>query len=78
MYTGLGINAALTLVSHLVFIVISFRLLFALRFDRLLKAHHERDGQLLMMFIAVGLGYLVSSFFLSIVAAAQNLPYLIK
>jgi uncharacterized integral membrane protein (TIGR02327 family) len=31
-----------------------------------------------MLFIAIGLGYLVSSFFLSVIEASRNLPYLLR
>ncbi|MCI1894529.1 MAG: DUF1146 family protein [Lactobacillus sp.] len=78
MATDLGITGALTLVSHFVFIMITFRLLFALRFDKLLKAGHERESQLLMIFLAIAIGYNVSEFFLSLITAAGSLQYLIR
>ncbi|WP_203663418.1 DUF1146 family protein [Lacticaseibacillus sp. 53-4] len=64
--TDLGITGAVTLVSHFVFIMITFRLLFALRFDKLL-----------MVFLAIAIGYNVSEFFLSLLTAAHSLTYLL-
>lgn len=78
MLRDLGFNAVLTLLSHSFFILIAARLMRALRFDKLVKPNHERDSQLLFAFIAIGLGYLVSSFFLSLLSMTQNLPYLFK
>ncbi|WDF81760.1 DUF1146 family protein [Lacticaseibacillus pabuli] len=73
-----GINAVLTIMSHLVFIMITWRTLIALKFDNFLKPNRVRESQVLLFFIAVAIGYLVSSCFLSLVEAAKNLTYLIK
>ena len=76
MFQEIGLNAAITLVSHFVFIMVAFRALNALRFEQFIKANHVREAQVLLLFMAVGLCYLVSSFFLSLVQAALNLPKL--
>ena len=73
-----GINAVLTIMSHLVFILITWRSLIALKFDNFLKTSRVRESQVLLFFIAVAIGYLVSSCFLSLVEAVKNLTYLIK
>ncbi|MCI1985396.1 MAG: DUF1146 family protein [Lactobacillus sp.] len=79
MYQSMGLSAALTLISHLLFILVAFRLLStSVRFDKLLRPNHVRESRLLMLFIAIGLGYLVSSFFLSVIEASRNLPYLLR
>ncbi|WP_262314763.1 DUF1146 family protein [Lacticaseibacillus parakribbianus] len=77
MYGGLGITAAVTMLSHFVFILISFRLLTAVRFDKLLRPNHVRESQLLMVFVAIALGFAVSEFFLSLLGAARDLQYLL-
>ncbi|MCI1284345.1 DUF1146 family protein [Lacticaseibacillus songhuajiangensis] len=77
MEQSFGVNAVLTIFSHLIFIVMVWRTLIALRFDKLLKPNRVREGQLLLFFVAVGLGYLVSSCFLALIAAVRNLAYLI-
>lgn len=74
MVQGIGVTSLLTLISHFFFILITFRLLFAVRFDRLLKANHVRDGQLLIVFLAIAIGYNVSEFFISFMTSAINLP----
>ncbi|KRK74131.1 DUF1146 family protein [Lacticaseibacillus nasuensis] len=78
MTQGLGLSGAVTLISHFVFIMISFRLLTAVRFDKFLRPNHVRESQLLMVFIAIALGYLVSEFFLSLISSARALPLLLR
>lgn len=77
MYRSLGLTAVLTLLSHFVFIMIAFRLMTALRFDRFLRPGHERESRLLLLFIAITLGFGVSEFVLSVVSSAANLHYLL-
>ncbi|ALX88774.1 DUF1146 family protein [Lacticaseibacillus paracasei] len=76
MFQTIGLNGAITIVSHFVFIMLAFRALNALRFEQFIKANHVREEQVLLLFIAVALGFLVSSFFLSLLQAALNLPKL--
>ncbi|MFD1485300.1 DUF1146 family protein [Lacticaseibacillus baoqingensis] len=79
MYQSMGLSAALTLISHVLFILISFRLLSTtVRFDQLLRPNHVRESRLLMLFLSIALGYLVSSFFLAAIQASRNLPYLLR
>lgn len=78
MYTSMGLSSLLTLLSHLLFIAISFRLLTAVRFDKFLRPNHVGESRLLLLFIAIALGYLVSSFFLSVLDASRTLPYLLR
>ena len=76
MFQTIGLNGVITIVSHCVFIMLAFRALNALRFEQFIKANHVREAQVLLLFIAVALGFLVSSFFLSLLQAALNLPKL--
>ncbi|WP_155285996.1 DUF1146 family protein [Lacticaseibacillus zhaodongensis] len=78
MTQSFGINGLFTLLSHLVFIIMVWRTLIALRFDKILKPNRVRESQLLLFFVAVALGYLVSSCFLSLVQAVRDMTYLIK
>ncbi|WP_125702972.1 DUF1146 family protein [Lacticaseibacillus daqingensis] len=77
MYTNLGLTALLTLLSHVLFIGVSFHLLKALRFEQLLRPNHVAQSRMLMLFLAIALGYLVSEFFLSFLTASGNLRYLL-
>ena len=59
MFQTIGLNGAITIVSHFVFIMLAFRALNALRFEQFIKANHVREAQVLLLFIAVALGFLV-------------------
>lgn len=78
MYQSMGLSGVLTIVSHLLFIVISFRLLTAVRFDKFLRPNHVGESRLLLLFVAITIGYNVSNFFISVLTASANLPYLLK
>ncbi|KRM72939.1 DUF1146 family protein [Lacticaseibacillus brantae] len=75
---GLGIDGLMTIVSHFVFIAIAFRAVRALRFEQFLKPNHVRESQVLLVFLAIAIGFTVSSFFLSVLSGARNLIYLIR
>lgn len=49
MFQEIGLNAAITLVSHFVFIMLAFRALNALRFEQFIKANHVREAQVLLL-----------------------------
>ena len=75
---AVGVTGLLTILSHLFFIGVTFKLLQSFRFDQLIKRNHVRDGQLLMWFITIALGYTVSSFFLNLIQQFQNLIYIFQ
>ncbi|WP_054648794.1 DUF1146 domain-containing protein [Lacticaseibacillus pantheris] len=50
MDTSLGLSAAFTFMSHLVFIIMSWRLLIVLRFDKILKPNRVNESRLLLFF----------------------------
>ncbi|WP_225353393.1 DUF1146 domain-containing protein [Lacticaseibacillus thailandensis] len=56
MDTSLGLNAAFTFMSHLVFIIMSWRLLIVLRFDKILKPNRVNESRLLLFFYRCCLG----------------------
>ncbi|WP_029328177.1 DUF1146 family protein, partial [Lacticaseibacillus paracasei] len=47
MFQTIGLNGAITIVSHFVFIMLAFRALNALRFEQFIKANHVREAQVL-------------------------------
>ncbi|KRN29315.1 hypothetical protein IV38_GL000198 [Lactobacillus selangorensis] len=74
----LGLQALVTIISHLGFILLSFRGLQALRFDQILKKNHDFEGRLIIVFLAIAIGFTVSTFFLNIVDQSRNLLFLFK
>lgn len=74
----IGIQAVYTVFSHLFFIGLSFWAIRALRFDALIRRNHIPQAQLILVFVAIAIGYNVSSFFLSMVTQAHNFIYLLR
>ncbi|MGK0550768.1 DUF1146 family protein [Enterococcus faecalis] len=68
-----GVDAIVRIVSHLLFIYISFWGLQALRIEQFFKARYTTQIRLLLVFFAIALGYLVSSFMLEFIALCRNL-----
>ncbi|WP_416353047.1 DUF1146 family protein [Agrilactobacillus fermenti] len=73
-----GIQAIYTVTSHIFFIVLSFWAIQSLRFDQIVKRDHIPQAQLILVFIAIAIGYNVSSFFISLVEQAHNFIFLFR
>lgn len=77
MTTGFGIQALLRIISHLVFIIISFQTIRSLNVEMLFKKNHEREIQLFLVLLSIAIGYSVSNFFLEFISQSQSLRYLV-
>ncbi|MGT2906428.1 DUF1146 family protein [Streptococcus dentiloxodontae] len=70
------INTSITIISHLVFISLSYQMLISL-FDwsKIIKIPAENEGKLrlFLLFLSIALGYLVSSFLLAILQLSQEI-----
>lgn len=69
-----------TFLSHLLFIYMAYQLLTSVvDWGKLLKgtAENRLKIQLLMLFLAIGMGYMVSTFFLDILVMSRQLTQLI-
>jgi len=66
-----GVDAIVRIVSHLMFIYISFWALQSLRIEQFFKT--QFTPQMLMVFFAIAIGYTVSSFALELIALCRNL-----
>ncbi|ETI70020.1 DUF1146 family protein [Neobacillus vireti] len=76
MINDFGQLALLSIVSHLLFIAISWWALQAIRLDKLLKANHVFQGRLLYILLAIFIGSSVSNFFLDYLQWSRQLPML--
>ncbi|UQS82879.1 DUF1146 family protein [Bombilactobacillus folatiphilus] len=73
----MGIQNLLIIFSHLFFIWLAFLAVQTLDWDRVLHVHTNNWGKILIVFLAIALGYNVSSFFISFVQAFQNLIFML-
>jgi len=76
MLSDLGISSLLNIVSHLVFIGLSWWALQALDFERFLRKNRVAQARLLYLFLAITIGSAVSNFFLDYLFWTQRIPYL--
>lgn len=76
MINDFGQIALFSIVSHLLFIALSWWALQAIRLDKLLKANHVFQGRLLYILLAIFIGSSVSNFFLDYLQWSRQLPML--
>lgn len=73
----IGIMALLTIISHFVFIALAFVGLQSLRLDRHIEPARQNSFRLVLVMVAVALGFACSSFFTGFVDNVVHLSYLI-
>jgi uncharacterized integral membrane protein (TIGR02327 family) len=78
MVNDFGQDALLSLLSHLVFIAISWWALQAVRLDKLIKPNHVFQARLLYILLAIIIGSSVSNFFLDYYQWSKQLPLILQ
>ncbi len=78
MINDFGQIAVLSILSHLIFITISWWALQAIRLDKLLKPNHVFQARLLYILLAIFMGSSVSNFFLDYLQWSQQLPLIVQ
>ncbi|MDR6999342.1 DUF1146 family protein [Neobacillus niacini] len=73
-----GQIALISILSHLVFIALSWWALQAIRLEKVLKANHVFQARLLYILLAIFLGSTVSNFFLDYLQWSQQLPMIFQ
>lgn len=68
-----GVDAMIRIVSHVLFIYVSFWALQSIRVDQFFKSFKTQQIQLVMLFLSTALGFTVSSFILEFIALFKNL-----
>ncbi|MBT2657871.1 DUF1146 domain-containing protein [Bacillus sp. ISL-18] len=72
-----GQIALVSILSHLIFIVIAWYALQAIRLEKLLKQNHVVQARLLYILLAIMIGSSVSNFFLDYLQWSKQLPLLL-
>ncbi|MBS4190109.1 DUF1146 family protein [Bacillus sp. FJAT-49705] len=78
MMSGFGQQALLSIISHLVFIAISWWALQALRFDQILRPNHVIQARVLYILLSIVIGSAVSNFFLDYLLWSRQLPLILQ
>lgn len=73
-----GQIALVSIMSHLIFIAISWWALQAVRLEKLIKPNHVFQARLLYILLAIFLGSSVSNFFLDYLQWSKQLPFLLQ
>lgn len=70
-----GIDAIVRIVSHLAFVYLVFWSLQSIRLEQFFKKDFYGQIRMLLVFISIGLGYMVSTFFLEFLTIFRNLLF---
>jgi len=76
--TEYGPQAILSILSHLVFIAVSWWALMAINFEKFLRPNRVFQARLLYILLSIAIGSIVSNFFLDYLAWSQQLPLLLE
>ncbi|QGH36334.1 DUF1146 domain-containing protein [Gracilibacillus salitolerans] len=76
MMQSLAQEGLIGMLSHLIFIVITWQVLQALNFDELFRKNKVYEARILVIFITIAIGSTVSNFFLDFLQWSQQLIYL--
>ncbi|MFD2760997.1 DUF1146 family protein [Lentibacillus juripiscarius] len=76
MFSSIGITALIGMLSHLLFIYITWRVITTINFDPLIRKGRETEARLLIIFVAIAIGTNVSRFFLDFIQWSQDLLFL--
>lgn len=78
MVNDFGQIALVSIISHLVFIAVSWWALQAIRLEKLLKPNHVFQARLLYILLAICIGSSVGNFFLDYLQWSKQLPLLLQ
>ena len=74
MIEDFGLQALISIFSHLVFIGLAWWALQSLKFDMLLRGNHVFQARVLYILLSIALGSTVSNFFLDYLLWSKQLP----
>ncbi|WEV40559.1 DUF1146 family protein [Lactobacillus sp. ESL0684] len=69
----LGVHALISIIIYLIMIALSFQIMKSIRIDRIIKRGKTFEAQLLVIFLAIALGYTVGNFFISLMDTSLQL-----
>ena len=76
VYNSLGIQAVISIFSHIFFIGITFYALQAFRLEQIFKKGRTIQIQLIYILLSIAIGSTVSNFILDISSWSKQLPYI--
>lgn len=76
MMQGLGTQALMNIVSHIVFMIITWQVLNAVRLDEIFKKNRIFEARVVIIFLTIAIGSTVSNFVIDLIHWSQQLLYL--
>ncbi|MEI5992918.1 DUF1146 family protein [Candidatus Enterococcus mansonii] len=68
-----GFDAMIRIISHIMFIYVSFWAMQSIRIEQFFKAHQPSQIRMLLVLFSIVIGFTASSFFLEFLALCRNL-----
>ena len=62
----LGVHALISIVIYLITIGLSFQIMKSVRIEKIIRKNRVFEAQLLLIFAAIALGFLVGNFFITL------------
>ncbi|ASN04075.1 DUF1146 family protein [Virgibacillus necropolis] len=72
----IGQHAIISMISHLIFIAITWRVVQTINFDPIIRKGRAIEARILLLFITIVIGTGVSRFFLDFFSWSQDLSFL--
>ncbi|WP_405097504.1 DUF1146 family protein [Oceanobacillus sp. FSL H7-0719] len=73
---SIGQIAFISILSHLIFIYLTWRVMLKMNFDPIIRKGHQKEGRIFLLFLSIVIGTGVSSFVLDILQWSRDLTYL--
>ncbi|WP_249869318.1 DUF1146 family protein [Oceanobacillus saliphilus] len=72
---SIGQMALISMISHLIFIYITWRLVLSMNYEGIIKKGRTTEGRIFLLFITIVIGTGVSRFFLEILRWSSDLVF---
>ena len=69
----LGVHALISIVIYLITIGLSFQIMKSVRIEKIIRKNRVFEAQLLLIFAAIALGFLVGNFFITLIDTSLQL-----
>jgi uncharacterized integral membrane protein (TIGR02327 family) len=72
----LGVHALISIFIYLLTIGLSFQIVKSIQIEKIIRINRTFEAQLLLVFLSIGLGYLVGTFFITLIDTSLQLSNL--
>ena len=69
----LGVYALISIIIYLITIGLSFQIMKSVRIEKIIRTNKVFEAQLLLIFAAIALGFLVGNFFITLIDTSLQL-----